>query len=228
VDDGTRPAAEAGSALNQPGVPAPDTHTPSDWRQLEFPSPNGGCLATLDVESRQRRRRHGDLALWSPVVDPGLGTGPEPGLVRGRDPHGVLEVGQDVQRCRQVVRVDPSNQRAKVGSNADPEQTASRLECAAHRRGELDVVIEILDGRARREILPESIAVDDDSCTFAQPGGIGVDGPSRVVCVDWGIDDGRTAGDAFHPFRPGPALDHDYDVAFRFFLGPKARGHEAR
>jgi hypothetical protein len=27
----------------------PDTHTPhtpSDWRQLEFPSPNGGCLAT--------------------------------------------------------------------------------------------------------------------------------------------------------------------------------------
>ena len=24
----------------------PDTHTPSDWRQLEFPSPKGGCLAT--------------------------------------------------------------------------------------------------------------------------------------------------------------------------------------
>jgi hypothetical protein len=25
----------------------PDTHTSSDWRQSEFPSPNGGCLATL-------------------------------------------------------------------------------------------------------------------------------------------------------------------------------------
>jgi hypothetical protein len=25
----------------------PDTHTLSDWRRLEFPWPNGGCLATL-------------------------------------------------------------------------------------------------------------------------------------------------------------------------------------
>jgi hypothetical protein len=29
------------------GVPV--THTPSDWRQLELPSPNGGCLATRRV-----------------------------------------------------------------------------------------------------------------------------------------------------------------------------------
>jgi hypothetical protein len=29
--------------LQTPTLP----HAPSDWRQLEFPSPNGGCLATL-------------------------------------------------------------------------------------------------------------------------------------------------------------------------------------
>jgi hypothetical protein len=28
----------------------PDAHTPSNWLQLEFPSPNGGCLAAQEAE----------------------------------------------------------------------------------------------------------------------------------------------------------------------------------
>jgi hypothetical protein len=34
------------SALRERFQPPTLPYTPSDWRQLEFPSPNGGCLAT--------------------------------------------------------------------------------------------------------------------------------------------------------------------------------------
>jgi proteasome lid subunit RPN8/RPN11 len=37
------------SAAGDPGVP--DTDNSSDWRQLEFPSPNGGCLATYPLRN---------------------------------------------------------------------------------------------------------------------------------------------------------------------------------
>jgi hypothetical protein len=46
-EDGSRHPRRRFRTPTLRGKTVPDTHAPSDWWQLEFPSPNGGCPATL-------------------------------------------------------------------------------------------------------------------------------------------------------------------------------------
>jgi hypothetical protein len=171
-------------------------------------------VLSFDVEGGPGLGSELHVPLRGPAVDRDGPVGAEAELLGGGGAVGVFRVGQDVERCRQGMLVDPFDQRGQVAADADPEEVAGAPELATEGRGKLDRVVEVLDGGEGLEVGAESLTVDNDPGEAAKQGGIIVIDLVRVsVVIDRGIEDGGTAGDLVHPIRRREVLDQEHHVA---------------